>query len=388
MSHEWIIRVEGKEYGPVTLQVLREWKEEGRVLAANEARRTDVEVWKSAAQIPGLFESDFAPPVQTDLIQNAAQTGPPLPERSFASLCQETFRIYATGIWQFSLLALLVIIPSACAQLTSVALDSSAGIDNSFRAVLAGAFAFCMFLLLMLLWPVYVAGIQILAAELAAGRTMGFFAVLNNALKCWPRVAVLSLIIYGIYFILTVLLILVIGGITLGTPSFTSIFLALLLLAFWVWIIGRLFVNFLFWPQFAVLEGSKPQPDPPRGPIQWLLDLVTTLRRSKELARSGRELPWHKRPLWRGVFLASIWFAFVLVLDVGSSWTALRQYFHAFENSPNPEAMVETLKTVSTGRSFEFLAFALGLWQGLMRPLLGIAFVVLYFDCSSRNHQS
>ena len=142
-----------------------------------------------------------------------------------------------------------------------------------------------MLLLSLILWPVYVAGIQILSAELAAGRRMGFFALLNTALKFWPRIALLSLFVYGTYFFWTVLPLGLIFVLLLSIPSFFSIFFALLLLAFWVWIMGRLWVNFLFWQQLAVLSG---------------IDVPETLRRSKELARGGRHLPWYRRPLWRG----------------------------------------------------------------------------------------
>jgi len=30
MPDEWMVRVEGREYGPVDLETLREWKNEGR----------------------------------------------------------------------------------------------------------------------------------------------------------------------------------------------------------------------------------------------------------------------------------------------------------------------------------------------------------------------
>src|SRR5438477_202910 len=66
MPEQWIIRVQGKEYGPADLDTLRDWKADGRVLPANPARPVDVDptgvagfakeaVWKTAADIPGLF---------------------------------------------------------------------------------------------------------------------------------------------------------------------------------------------------------------------------------------------------------------------------------------------------------------------------------------------
>ena len=55
VAEEWIVRVDGREYGPANIDTLREWKAEGRVLPANEARRTDAELWTLAGEIPGLF---------------------------------------------------------------------------------------------------------------------------------------------------------------------------------------------------------------------------------------------------------------------------------------------------------------------------------------------
>ena len=56
MAQQWIIRVQGKEYGPVDVETLREWKTEGRLLPGNEARRPDSDLWTTAADIPNLFD--------------------------------------------------------------------------------------------------------------------------------------------------------------------------------------------------------------------------------------------------------------------------------------------------------------------------------------------
>src|SRR5256885_2009351 len=77
MAEQWIIRVGEKEYGPADLATLREWKAEGRVLPTNPARRVDVDPaavagfaeeahWKTAADIPGLFQVE-PPPVQVEV---------------------------------------------------------------------------------------------------------------------------------------------------------------------------------------------------------------------------------------------------------------------------------------------------------------------------------
>jgi len=55
MTEEWIVRVQGVEYGPANIETLREWKVEGRLLPANEARRASVNLWTTAGEIPGLF---------------------------------------------------------------------------------------------------------------------------------------------------------------------------------------------------------------------------------------------------------------------------------------------------------------------------------------------
>jgi hypothetical protein len=360
MAEEWIVQVEGQEYGPVDLQILREWKEEGRVVPTNQARRAEADIWIEASQIPGLF----------DAVIKSYDTSVAWSEGhgSLGKILRETFRIYRKGFVQFFCLTLLVIIPSVCAQLTGAVLNSSAGVDADLRTLLAGGFAFCMLLLSLALWPIYISGIQLLTAELDADRPAGFFSVLNDAVKFWPRVAVLCVFVYGSYLFWTILPIGIILMIVLGGPSLGSFFLALLLLAFQVWIVGRLYVNFLFWQQFAVLGGK---------------DVAATLRESKSLARGRPDLPWYKRPMWQGVFISSLWFAFVLALNIPIAWPALRIYFHELTTSQDPQALVQALTANSKTHGLNMLSFAVGLLQALLRPLLGIAFVLLYFDATA-----
>ncbi len=356
MTDEWIVRVQGKEYGPVEVDTLREWKMEGRLLPANEARRTDIQRWTTAADIPGLFES----------VDTAAAPAAGLqPRRSFSEILIDTFRIYRKGFLQFLGLALLIAVPSLCAQLTSSTLSASPNMEADLRTLTVAAFSFCMFLLSLAVWPVFIAGIQILTTELAGGRSLKMLPLLQNALKFWPRVAMLCIFVYGAYFFWTVLPIGIILMVMVAGPSVLLFFLALFVLAFQVWIVGRLFVNFLFWQQFAVLERS---------------DAGNTLRQSKELARSRRDLPWFRRPMWRGVFIASIWFAFVFAINLGSEWHSIQHYFHELTTSQDPQALIQGLTAISTTQGFNLVGFILGLAQTLLRPLLGIAFVLLYFD--------
>ena len=363
MTDEWIVRVQGKEYGPVEVDTLREWKMEGRLLPANEARRTDVPRWTTAADIPGLFES-----VDTAAAPAAGRSprrAPLQPRRSFGQIPIDTFRIYRKGFLQFLGLALLIVVPSLCAQLTSSTLGASPNMEANLRTLTVAAFSFCMFLLSLAVWPVFIAGIQILTTELAGGRSVKMLPLLQNALKFWPRIAMLCIFVYGTYLFWTVLPIGIILMVMVAGPSVLLFFLALVVLAFQVWIVGRLFVNFLFWQQFAVLEGA---------------DVGNALRQSKELARSRRDLPWFRRPMWRGVFIASIWFAFVLAINFGSEWHSIEHYFHELTTSQDPQALIQGLTTTSTTQGFNLVGFILGLVQTLLRPLLGIAFVLLYFD--------
>jgi hypothetical protein len=124
----------------------------------------------------------------------------------------------------------------------------------------------------------------------------------------------------------------------------------------------------MFWQQFAVLAGS---------------DFMSALRQSKELARSRRDLPWFHRPLWRGVVLASFWFALVLVLNAGPEWSAIQRYIQALATTQDPQKLLQSLNASSPG--FDLTHFALALVQAVLRPLLGIAFVLLYFNSRSAD---
>src|ERR1044071_891810 len=93
VTEEWIVRVQGTEYGPVDIETLREWKAEGRLLPANEARQANVHVWTSAAEIPGLFNVPPPLPVTEAIRQPPVQFS----RRSFAEILIETVQIYRKG---------------------------------------------------------------------------------------------------------------------------------------------------------------------------------------------------------------------------------------------------------------------------------------------------
>src|SRR6185369_2888328 len=151
MADEWIIRVDGKEYGPADVATLREWKSEGRVLPANDARRAGTESWTKAETIPGLFD---APPPRVQ----ATEPRRPTPA-SRRALLPETFVIYTRGFFKYLGLTLLLLGPSICMELVAPLVNAKPTAEPSVRTLLAMAFAVCMFFLRLILIPVYIAGI-------------------------------------------------------------------------------------------------------------------------------------------------------------------------------------------------------------------------------------
>jgi len=361
VTDEWIVRVQGTEYGPANIETLREWKAEGRVLPGNEARGANVDVWTTAAEIPGLFTAPPAVPVVDASIQPPVQ----LSRRTFAEIVTETLQIYRKGFFQFLGLALLVLLPSVGSQLLTTFVKPPQGSNVDTLSVLAAGFAFLMFILSIVMWPVYIAGIQILSAEIVRGNRFSLVGVLNEAVRFWPRVAGLCIFVYGVFFLLMVF------GLAIAAMSLaagTSILAALVamgLLILQVWMFGRFFVNVLFWQQFAVLENAG---------------FIDSLRESRNLARSGRDLPWFQRPLWRAALIASIWCAVVLAITVGAQWGTLHQYFNQLLTTQDPQALLQQLTEAQKASGFNVSAFVLGVVEKVLQPLVGIAFVVLYLD--------
>ena len=323
VSEEWIVRVQGRDYGPVNTETLREWKAEGRLLPINEARRADVEIWTTAAEIPGLFDVPPALPVVDALTQ------PPLQIRrcAFGEILTETVQIYRKGFFQFFGLTLLVLLPWIGSQLITAFVQPPQGSKLDMISVVAAGVAFLAFILSIVMWPVYIAGIQILTAEIVRGNRFSFIAVLNEAVRFWPRVAGLCVFVYSVFFLIMVF------GFAIAVMALaagSSVLLALVamgLLILQVWMFGRFFVNVLFWQQFAVLENAG---------------FIDSLRESRDLARSGRDLPRFQRPLWRGALIASIWFALVLAIVLGAQWGMLNQYLSSTVDHSGPAGAAAT----------------------------------------------
>src|SRR6187551_2969106 len=361
VNDEWIVRVQGAEYGPANIETLREWKTEGRLLPSNEARQADVDLWTTAAEIPGLFSMPPAVPHPASFTQPPVQ----LSRRSFAEILAETLQIYRKGFLQFLGLTLLVLLPSICSQLTTTFVQPPQGSNVHILSVLAAGFAFLMFILSIVMWPVYIAGIQILTAEIVRGNRFSLVAVLNEAVRFWPRVATLCIFVYGVFFLLMVFGLAIAAMALAGAASVLLVLVAMGLLILQVWMFGRFFVNVLFWQQFAVLENAG---------------FIDSLRESRDLARSGRDLAWFQRPLWRGAFIASIWFVVVLAITVGGQWATFHQYFNQLMTTQDPQALLQQMTEAQKASGFNISAFALGVVEKVLQPLVGIAFVVLYLD--------
>ena len=362
VNDEWIVRVQGTEYGPANIETLREWKAEGRLLSVNEARRADVDLWTTAAEIPGLFTVEAVAVASAPWL-----TQPPLQisRRSFTQILTETLQIYRKGFFQFLGLTLLVLLPSICSQLTTAFVKPPSGSNVDVLSVLAAGLAFLMFILSIVMWPVYIAGIQILTAEIARGNRLGLVAVLNEAVRFWPRVAALCIFVYGVFFLLMVFGLAIAAMSLAGGSSVLLVLVAMALLILQVWMFGRFFVNVLFWQQFAVLEKAG---------------FIDSLRESRDLARSGRDLPWFQRPLWQGAFIASIWFAVVLAITVGAQWGTLHQYLNQLMTTQDPQALLQQMTEAQKASGFNIAAFALGAVEKILQPLVGIAFVIIFLE--------
>lgn len=389
MADQWIILVEGKEYGPADLTTLQEWKTEGRILPNNAARRADVDRWETAADIPGLFQIE-QPPIQRGVTapassvtgQESAINNRKVAMPTTRNILTETFQIYFRGFFQFLALTLLILVPSLCSQFSGAMIQSAPNLNVDFRTLMTAAFSVCMFVLTLVLWPVYVASIQILSVELTARRRISLLSILNHAVKYWPRVAGLCIFVYAIFGLITgfgvAVVIMMLTAAVSG--SLLTIIFALGLAVFQIWLFARFFINVLFWQQFAVLENAT---------------AVDALRASRNLGRSGRDLPRHQRPVWRAAIIVSLWYVFLIAIEVVANWPRIvaewplmQDYYNQLTSTPDPQAILQKMVT-SIPRNQGINFFELG-WSILLRivqPLLGIAFVVLYLT-SKAHHES
>ncbi len=360
MPEEWFVRVQEKEYGPVDLDSLREWKAEGRLLPENPVRKSGETDWSMAGGIPGLFETASEPELPPEA---------PFRRRTFSQIMADTFRIYRRGLPQFFGLALLVALPSLAFKLSLAFVNYREGEAITATTRVASAIAVVMLAGVLVAWPLFVGGLQFATADLAAGRAIRFGDILRRAVNFWPRIARLCLFVYGSYIFWTVLPFLAILALA-GTPTIIALLLALLALAFQVYMAGRLFINFMFWQQSSTLgelEGAE------------------ALRESRDLARSRRDAPRLERPLYRGAIIVSFWVVVLLFVSAAIELPFMVVRLQGITTFEQAYAMMQSMVNAPAPDGMTIATYVLSsLVHAALRPLLGIAFVVLYFDAKAR----
>jgi hypothetical protein len=357
MPEHWFVRVSGKEYGPVDLDTLLEWKGEGRLLPSNEIRPDSDGAWTTAASLPGLFAPPPLPPTSSHPLTR---------RRSYGEIIRDSFRIYRSAFLPFFLVTLLVALPTLAFELTSPAYGifhrnaTSAGLSP------ANIVALLAIILVVLNWPIFLAAIQIASIEVLEGRSVRLRDLLRRAINFFPRFARIGLIVYGSYFFWTALPVLAILSLVSASPTIPAILLALILLAVQVMMVARLFMNFLFWQQSAVVSN---------------LEGAAAIAESKTLARSTRRARKLDRPLWRGALLASLWLVLILGLSSGAEIPFVLSKMQGITTPEQMFALLQNLESVKTPDAMLIAsAIVSTLLRALLRPLFGIAFVLLYFD--------
>ena len=199
MGDEWIVRVEGKDYGPVETEELREWRREGRLIPANEVRRVGEERWIYAGELPEVFSD----------AERAAPAPPPPPPadlaraRTWREIFVETVRIYRGGFARLMLLGLLTSVPMFVLQWTFPKIplpDLGSGSPGAIQIPALPPISVAMLVLVVLLWPVSAAGFQFVADDILQGRPRSMGAQFSAAFRCWMQMLGAALLVYGSYF--------------------------------------------------------------------------------------------------------------------------------------------------------------------------------------------
>ncbi|MEO7724362.1 MAG: DUF4339 domain-containing protein [Chthoniobacterales bacterium] len=364
MSDQWIVRVEGKEYGPVDLEELRDWRREGRLIRDNEVREPKSDRWIRAGELPEIFSDEPE-------TEDSVSVPPPLPPEarnrlSFGEIFARGWQIYRTGFGRFLVLSLLVSVPAFFLQIAAPFLQMPKAQGSLVPVVTAATVVFVALVLLVVAWPFSLAATQLLAADLSAGRDPAMSDLLARAKPLWTRMFILGLIVYGSYFLWTALPLLVAFSLAAGAASVSSSLLTLVLLIFAAYMVARLFINFLFWQQAGVL-GHRPT--------------VEALQESKELARSGAELPRAQRPLYRGAMIASLWLLLVIVLNVAIELPVVLFKLRGVTSVEQAAAMMQAMATNDSIDLLSGLTTLLSsLLHAVLRPWLAAVFLVLYLD--------
>jgi GYF domain 2 len=363
MADRWLVRVGEKEYGPVDVDTLAVWKREGRLLPTNEVRRESDSAWTIANTIPELFGP---PPVPAEIDHPLRR------RRSFGEIIRDSFTIYKSAFLPFFVITLLIAIPPLVIELTSPAYGIFPQVEGTSGLTRARVIALFGFIALVVNWPVFLAGIQIATVDVLEGRKVRLGELLRRAANFFPRFARLGLVVYGSYFLCAIFPVAITLSLVSASETISpimlifSLVLALLILGVAVIMLARLWVNFLFWQQSAYISN---------------LEGAEALRESKLLARSQRRPRKSARPLWRGALLASLWVLIVLGLSAGAEIPLI---FSKFQNVSTAEEMLKVLQNLDAPKAADAMLIGSmvvsSLVRALMRPILGIAFVLLYLD--------
>jgi GYF domain 2 len=333
MADQWIVRVEGREYGPVDLEELRAWKREGRLIRENEIREPGSERWIRAEELPEIFADGW--------------------------------RVYRKGFGRFLILALLVSLPSLLLQLAAPFLEVPKEPAPSAPVIVAVAVAFVMLVLLVIAWPFSLAATQLLAADLNAGRDPTLGNLLSRAKPLWTRMFTLGLIVYGSYLLWTVIPFLVALSMAADAASASGLLLMLSLLIFAAYMMARLFINFLFWQPAGALGGRT---------------AIEALQESKDLARSGTDRPRAQRPLYRGAMIAALWLLVIIAVNVAIELPVVLFRMRGVTSLEQAATMVQAMAKNSPDLLSGLTTLLSCLMHAILRPWLAATFVVLYLD--------
>jgi hypothetical protein len=371
MPDQWMVRVEGREYGPVDTEALREWTAEGRLIPQNEVRQVGEERWFPARELPEIFAA------AEDAAASPASDPPDIVvrRRNWPEIFRETLRVYQGGFARFVFFGLLTAVPMFVLQwyFPRVALpDFSSGL-GSIPPVAVPPICFIMLLLTVLLFPIATAGFQFVADDVLRGRHRSLREQFSAAMGIYGRMLSAGLLVYGSYFFWTVIPFTTMIAVLASGLSVLSIFLYLAIGAFMMYMIGRLFINFLFWEQTATFgDGGG--------------NALLALRASKELARSIPQAPRPERPLYRGATLATLWLVLLLfiLIAVQAPFTMIR-----LSGAASPEQALAVVQSLAEAKTPDALMIASDVVSAvvnlLFRPLLAAAFLILYYDAKARR---
>ncbi|HEY2140326.1 MAG TPA: DUF4339 domain-containing protein [Chthoniobacterales bacterium] len=366
MPDQWMVRVDGKEYGPVAEDELRNWKAEGRLIPQNEVRRLGDDRWFAASDLLEIFSDDqpVEPVEPPDLIVR---------RRTWPEIFRDTLRIYRAGFWRFMVFGLLTAVPMFVLQwyFPKVPLpDLSSGSIEAVPSVSVPPICWLMLLLMLLVWPVSTAGFQYVADDVLRARRRSFPDQFAAAVQRWGRMLSTGLVAYASYFFwFFVPLTAMVALLAQGISAFT-LFLYLLIGAFMVYMNARLFINFLFWEQTAAFGDNT---------------ALLALRESKELARCVPDAPRLDRPLYRGALVASLWVLLLLFLLIGVQFPITLIRMSGVESPEQAVALMQSLNQAKTPDALMVASDVVSALVNLVaRPLLAASFLVLYYDAKAR----